>query len=84
MSIPMFTNNTNNLFIFSLSFSFQETDYACVVKMPSGEFARICRDLAQFGESINISCTKEGVKFSATGDIGSGRCSCEKYGLWET
>lgn len=48
-----------------------ETDYACVVKIPSGEFARICRDLAQFGESINIACTKEGVKFSSTGDIGS-------------
>lgn len=49
-----------------------ETEYSCVVKMPSGEFARICRDLAQFGESLTISCTKEGVKFSASGDIGSG------------
>lgn len=39
--------------------------------MPSGEFARICRDLTQFGESMVISCTKDGVKFSAAGDIGS-------------
>lgn len=39
--------------------------------MPSTEFARICRDLSQFGESVLISCTKEGVKFSAAGDIGS-------------
>ena len=30
------------------------------------------RDLSQFGESVVISCTKEGVKFSATGDIGVG------------
>lgn len=37
-----------------------ETDYACVVRMPSMEFARICRDLSQFGESVVISCTKEG------------------------
>lgn len=51
---------------------FQETDYACTIKMPSSEFARICRDLSQFGESMVISCTKEGVKFSATGDIGTG------------
>ena len=51
----------------------QETDYACVVRLPSGEFARICRDLSQFGESIVISCTKEGVKFSSAGDIGSGK-----------
>nr|ACA09718.1 proliferating cell nuclear antigen [Penaeus japonicus] len=48
-----------------------ETDYACVIKLPSGEFARICRDLSQFGESIVIACTKEGVKFSAAGDIGT-------------
>jgi len=48
-----------------------ETDYSCVIKMPSGEFARICRDLSQFGESMVISCSKEGVKFSAAGDIGA-------------
>ncbi|KAJ3637643.1 hypothetical protein MTP99_001084 [Tenebrio molitor] len=48
-----------------------ETDFSCVIRMPSPEFARICRDLSQFGESIVISCTKEGVKFSTGGDIGS-------------
>ncbi|XP_017471261.1 PREDICTED: proliferating cell nuclear antigen [Rhagoletis zephyria] len=48
-----------------------ETDYACVVRMPAMEFARICRDLAQFSESVVICCTKEGVKFSASGDVGS-------------
>ena len=31
-----------------------------------------CRDLSQFGESVVICCTKEGVKFSAAGDIGTG------------
>ena len=30
------------------------------------------QDLSQFGESVVISCTKEGVKFSAAGDIGTG------------
>lgn len=48
-----------------------ETDYSCVVRMPSMEFARICRDLAQFSESMVICCTKEGVKFSASGDVGT-------------
>merc|ERR1712013_918722 len=33
---------------------------------------RVVRDLSQFGESVVISCTKEGVKFSAAGDIGTG------------
>lgn len=49
-----------------------ETDYSCVVKMPAGEFQRICRDLSQIGESVVICCTKEGVKFSATGELGTG------------
>jgi len=48
-----------------------ETEYSCIIKLPSGEFARICKDLSQFGESIVIACTKEGVKFSAAGDIGT-------------
>jgi len=49
-----------------------ETDYAAVIKLPSSEFQRIIKDLSQFGESVVISCTKEGVKFSAAGDIGTG------------
>lgn len=52
--------------------------------MPSSEFARICRDLSQFGESVVIACTKDGVKFSTSGDIGSGKlmlhfCKCIIY-----
>jgi len=49
-----------------------ETDYSCVIKMPAAEFQRICRDLSQIGESVIICCTKEGVKFSASGDLGTG------------
>ncbi|XP_061175730.1 proliferating cell nuclear antigen-like [Saccostrea cucullata] len=49
-----------------------DTEYSCVVKMPSHEFQRICRDLSQIGESVVICCTKEGVKFSASGDLGTG------------
>lgn len=48
-----------------------ETDYACIVRMPAQEFARICRDLSQFGDSVTITCTKDGVRFSANGDTGS-------------
>jgi proliferating cell nuclear antigen len=51
---------------------FKETKYACVAHLPAAEFARICRDLCQFGESIVISCMKEGIKFFSVGDVGSG------------
>lgn len=56
----------------SFSFSLQEQEYSCVVKMPSGEFARICRDLSQIGDAVMISCAKDGVKFSASGELGTG------------
>lgn len=49
-----------------------ETDYSVVVKMPSGEFQRICRDLSQIGDSVQITCTKDGVRFSVSGDLGTG------------
>ena len=40
--------------------------------MPSGEFARICRDLSHIGDAVVISCAKDGVKFSASGELGNG------------
>lgn len=50
-----------------------DTVYSAVIKMPSHEFQRICRDLSNFGESITISCTKDGVQFTGSGDIGSAK-----------
>ena len=46
-----------------------ETDYAAVVKLPSREFHHIIRDLSQFSKSVVVTCSKEGIKFSVTGDI---------------
>lgn len=47
-----------------------ETDYKCVISMPSSEFAKICRDLQTIGESVTITATKAGVTFTTKGDIG--------------
>eukprot|EP00842_Homolaphlyctis_polyrhiza_P004417 jgi/Hompol1/4977/HPOL_002314-RA len=52
-----------------------DTVYDAVIKMSSAEFQRICRDMSTLSESITIDCTKEGVRFSADGDIGSGSIS---------
>lgn len=49
-----------------------ETEYKCVVSMPSTDFQRICRDLASIGDTCTISITKEGIKFSVKGDLGVG------------
>jgi proliferating cell nuclear antigen len=40
--------------------------------MPTAEFSRICKELSQISETINIETSKENVKFSVTGEIGSG------------
>ncbi|CAA6656759.1 unnamed protein product [Spirodela intermedia] len=47
-----------------------EAEYHAIVRMPSSEFARICKDLSSIGDTVVISVTKEGVKFSTRGDIG--------------
>lgn len=49
-----------------------EQQYKVVAKMPSSEFLRICRDLKEFGETISINASKEGIRFSVQGDIGTG------------
>lgn len=49
-----------------------DTEYKCTVKMPSGEFQRIIRDMMTLGDTCIISCTKEGIRFSVSGDLGTG------------
>mmetsp|Transcript_3351 Transcript_3351/g.7005 ORF Transcript_3351/g.7005 Transcript_3351/m.7005 type:complete len:264 (-) Transcript_3351:98-889(-) len=49
-----------------------DTPYKCNIKMPSSEFQRIVRDLQVLGDTCTISCTKEGIRFSVSGDIGTG------------
>jgi len=56
-----------------------ETEYAAAISMPSAEFQRICRDLIQLSESVSIEASKEGVKFSCSGDIGSGSVTLRQH-----
>lgn len=49
-----------------------ETEYKSIITMPSDEFQRIIRDLQVLGEACVISTSKEGIKFSVAGDLGSG------------
>jgi proliferating cell nuclear antigen len=49
-----------------------DTEYKCTIKMPSEEFMRIIRDLQVLGDTCTMSCTKEGIRFSVSGSIGTG------------
>ncbi|KAL7253320.1 hypothetical protein ACSBR1_007784 [Camellia fascicularis] len=55
-----------------------EAEYDAIVRMPSAEFARICKDLSTIGDTVVISVTKEGVKFSTRGDIGTANIVCRQ------
>ncbi|KAH7690818.1 Proliferating cell nuclear antigen PCNA protein [Dioscorea alata] len=55
-----------------------DAEYEAVVKMPSQEFLRICKDLSNIGDTVVISVTKEGVKFSTRGDIGNANIVCRQ------
>merc|ERR1712137_694118 len=45
-----------------------EQHYKVVAKLPSAEFQKICRDLKEFGETMQVQASKEGIKFSVQGD----------------
>jgi len=49
-----------------------DTEYKAVISMPASEFQRICRDLSVLGDTCVISASKEGIKFSVSGDVGTG------------
>merc|ERR1712119_196629 len=49
-----------------------EQQYKVIARLPSAEFQRICRDLKEFGETMQVQASKEGIRFSVQGDIGSG------------
>jgi proliferating cell nuclear antigen len=55
-----------------------DTEYKCTVKMSSSEFQRICRDLTIIGDTVKISASKEGVKFSVSGEMGNGNIICKQ------
>ena len=49
-----------------------DTEYKCHVKLPAAEFQRIIRDISVLGDACTIAVSKEGIRFSASGDLGTG------------
>merc|ERR1712166_175771 len=49
-----------------------EQAYKVVVRLPSSEFLKVCRDLKEFGETMQIQASKDGIRFSVQGDVGTG------------
>ena len=51
---------------------------------PAGEFQRICRDLAILGDTVTIAVSKDGVKFSVAGEMGSGNMTLRQNSSVDT
>jgi len=49
-----------------------EQHYKVIAKLPSSEFQKICKDLKEFGETMQMKASKEGLTFSVQGDLGTG------------
>uniref|UniRef100_A0A7S2INR7 DNA sliding clamp PCNA n=1 Tax=Alexandrium andersonii TaxID=327968 RepID=A0A7S2INR7_9DINO len=49
-----------------------EQQYKVTARLPSSEFQKICRDLKEFGETMQVKASKEGITFSVQGDVGAG------------
>merc|ERR1712190_710588 len=49
-----------------------EQHYKVIAKLPSAEFQKICRDLKEFGETMQVKASKDGITFSVQGDAGGG------------
>merc|ERR1712207_46537 len=49
-----------------------EQHYKVVARLPSAEFQKICRDLKEFGETMQVKAGKDGITFSVQGDLGAG------------
>jgi len=49
-----------------------EQQYKVVARLPSAEFQKICRDLKEFGETMQVKAGKDGITFSVQGDLGAG------------
>eukprot|EP00929_Paragymnodinium_shiwhaense_P008506 TRINITY_DN112468_c0_g1_i1.p1 TRINITY_DN112468_c0_g1~~TRINITY_DN112468_c0_g1_i1.p1 ORF type:complete len:296 (+),score=50.42 TRINITY_DN112468_c0_g1_i1:111-890(+) len=48
-----------------------EQEYHVVATIPSAEFQKLCRDFKEFGEVVQIHASKQGMRFSTTGDTAS-------------
>jgi len=61
-----------------------DQEYKAVLSMPADVFAKTCRDMATFGDTMTIDISKEKVKFSAHGDLGDGHIVIQSQGAAES
>ena len=64
--------NLNLLTLDSEHLGIPEEEHCAEVVMASAEFSRICRELTQVTDTLNIGVDKEALKLAVSGDLGAG------------
>lgn len=72
--------NMNLITLDSEHLAIPDTEYASTVKIPSGEFAKICREFYSLSETLQVATVQGKVNFSVEGDIGSGTMTMSNEG----
>jgi proliferating cell nuclear antigen len=54
------------------------------VIMPSADFGRVCKDLATIGDTVTIATSKDGVKFTTSGEVGTANMSVRPTSIEST
>lgn len=57
--------------LLDVAFQIPETDYRCIIHMPTREFRKIITDLMEIDDHCTIRCADEGIRFIANGYFGS-------------
>lgn len=70
--------NLNLLTLDSEHLGIPDQEYSAVVTMSAGEFTRICRELTQITDTLNINVDKNNIKFAVNGDIGGGSITLKR------
>jgi len=55
-----------------------DQQYGAVITFSAADFQKICRDMTTIGDTVIIGATKEGVKFSVSGELGTGNILLKK------
>jgi proliferating cell nuclear antigen len=58
-----------------------ELEYSAIVQMSGAEFAKTCKDMAIFGDTVTVTVVTNQVKFSGQSEIGAGTVSYAATGV---
>jgi proliferating cell nuclear antigen len=60
----------------------EDQEYPATISLPSADFQKICRDLLSVGDTVRLSASKEGLKFTVDGSLGTANV-LRKRQTWE-